>query len=281
MPSIAAGGLLELIDGQWSEPNHSYVEGTTLSNDAQTHPEDFQIGMLSFVAVVVNRTNRAVGWLMRCKCGRYVRLNFNFYKSTILGKFKHFRMRELPWSCCHCNYHPDHAVRYYPWPVFGAEPLELTNTPSYQDYRILEDDFRLFAAVANRTTHPREYRVWEGIIEFVDTHPPWRKSFGKFLEDVGERPSNAHVLKIRDTRKGYTPSNTYWHKHNYVVVRGKERQDHFAASELKVPTEYVTACRRGGLVDGETIKQWYNAGNKPPVRYYDLDHNRPQQFLLD
>lgn len=275
MHSIASGGLLECFDGMWSEPHRSYLDGTTLSNDAQTHPFDFKLGMLEFVACIV-KDDRVTGWLMRCRCGRYMRLSFNFMKGFLKG-----RMKDMPWCCGKCGRSPDHKAEYYPWPQHYAEPLHLTHVHSNHDYRVVEDDFRLFAAVANRTTHPREYRVWEGIIEFVDTHPPWRKSFGKFLEDVGERPSSAHVLRIRNTRKGYIPSNTYWHKHNYVVVKGKERQDHFAAKELDVPKEYVTACRRGGLLDGEEIQKQYKAGNKPPTRYYELDHNRPQQFLLD
>ncbi len=280
--SIARGGLLELDEhGRWTEPNRSYFEGTTLTNDAQRHPDSFSLGMLEFVAAIVDYGNRVSGWLMRCRCGRYVRISMNLYKSTVLGKYKYMRMHEMPFSCSECNYKADHKTRYYPWPTFQSEPLELTRVSSNQDYRVLEDDFRLYASVANRTTHPREYRVWENIITFDDTHPPWKASFGRFLNDVGERPSNAHVLRTRNKYKPYIPSNTYWHKHNYVVIRGKERQDHFAARELGVPVEYVTACRRGGLVDGETIKEWYRLGSKPPTRYYELDQNRPPQFLLD
>jgi len=281
-PSIARGGLLELDEhGRWTEPNHSYFEGTTLTNDAQLHPESFSLGMLEFVAAIVLHNNRVSGWLMRCRCGRYVRVPMNFYKSTVLGKFKYFRMKDMPFSCSECNYRPDHRSRYYPWPVFKSDPLELTHVPQSWNYKVLEDDFRLYSSVANRTTHPREYRMWENIITFDDTYPPWKASFGKFLNDVGERPSNAHILRTRNKYKPYTPANTYWHKHNYVVIKGKERQDHFAARELGVPVEYVTACRRGGLVDGETIQKRYESGQKPPTRYYELDHNRPQQFLLD
>jgi hypothetical protein len=38
----------------------------------------------------------------------------------------------------------------------------------------------------------------------------WRKSFANFLADMGERPSSAHSIDRRNTRRGYCPSNCRW-----------------------------------------------------------------------
>jgi hypothetical protein len=63
--------------------------------------------------------------------------------------------------------------------------------------------------------------------------PRWRKSFGNFLEDVGQRPAGQYSLERIDNGKGYTPSNVRWatpveqgrNKRNnrYITYKGEVR----------------------------------------------------------
>lgn len=53
----------------------------------------------------------------------------------------------------------------------------------------------------------------------------WLKSFSKFYEDMGERPSQRHHLARIDFTKGYMPSNVEWreseNKANKYARRGE------------------------------------------------------------
>lgn len=55
--------------------------------------------------------------------------------------------------------------------------------------------------------------------------PEWRKDFGRFVADVGERPSPAHRLKPRDQTRLIGPDNFMWVAPEYARQPGETIQE--------------------------------------------------------
>ena len=71
-----------------------------------------------------------------------------------------------------------------------------------------------------------EFKAWKRIIEMcyypqykafnryggkgVTVCDEWRNNFQKFLDDMGERPSDKHILGRKDTSGNYTSENCFW-----------------------------------------------------------------------
>lgn len=74
-----------------------------------------------------------------------------------------------------------------------------------------------------REKHPL-MESWRWIKKYRGTkeiEPTWT-DFWKFVEDVGDRPTDRHNLKRRDSSKGYTKENLFWKESVASTVIAKE-----------------------------------------------------------
>lgn len=52
--------------------------------------------------------------------------------------------------------------------------------------------------------------LWERITKEEFVCPQWKDSYAMFRQDIGERPSKQHVVKLRDKFDAYKPGNCFW-----------------------------------------------------------------------
>jgi len=74
-------------------------------------------------------------------------------------------------------------------------------------------DHELYSVWANmkaRCSHPNNPGYASNKRRGVVVCPSWRKSFNRFVKDMGRRPSVHHKLKRVNKYKGYSKANCYW-----------------------------------------------------------------------
>lgn len=98
----------------------------------------------------------------------------------------------------HANWrHGDPLVKKKP----GKSKHGLCNIPEY----------KIWAAIVQRCTNPKNKAFWRYGGNGITIHEPWRKSFSKFIADIGRRPSKQHTLdRYPDNNGNYEPGNVRW-----------------------------------------------------------------------
>lgn len=229
----------------------------------------FRLGMLQFRAVIWSKAY-AEGLLFQCDCGRYTRImrrNWSPYLYP-LSRGKSNRLDELPYCCKHCKFDPLHKTTYRPWLIYGstaAHPSTLIPKRDNKNYRVLMDDHSTLDRMAYPRAHWHEYIAWRSVNSYADTCERWQDNFKQFFQDMGPAPPCGR-LYTRKRSKGYTPSNTYWHRPIRVVYKGNERPDAYVSKAIGVPRVYIVDCRRAGILDAEVIQRLYRAGKPVPKK---------------
>lgn len=134
-----------------------------------------QFGQLTVIAVGKGG-RRGNSWICQCSCGSV--LNFAEVKLTKYGR-----------ESCGCSRNKSTKTLKTPW---GSGVKEKLTYDSWKN-------------MIGRCDNPKKARCYIGI----DVCDEWR-SFAKFLEDMGRRPSKEYSVDRIDPDKGYCPENCRW-----------------------------------------------------------------------
>lgn len=115
-------------------------------------------------------------WLCECDCGKTCHV-------------EHFKLYSGVVTSCGCQANK----------VKNKEN-SLKDTPEYRTYK----------SMIFRCYNPKDKSFSNYGAKGITVCQEWHSSFEKFLEDVGERPSDKHQLGRYDTSKGYFKDNCRW-----------------------------------------------------------------------
>lgn len=80
------------------------------------------------------------------------------------------------------------------------------------------------AKKGNGQRSSKEYRCWL-YVKALDSCPPeWREDFTQFLNDVGNAPSDEHLLTRKDNRIPHSSTNVYWTKYGENIYGSEHEQ---------------------------------------------------------
>ena len=77
-----------------------------------------------------------------------------------------------------------------------------------------------------RNSHPLN-QAWRGCVRVADGRVERWNDFYKFLEDVGEKPSENHVLKRLDVRAPWGPDNFFWREPTVIGINTKKQKSEY------------------------------------------------------
>lgn len=121
-----------------------------------------------------------------------------------------------------------------------------------------------------RKDYPGEYRVWTRIRRF--SRGSWREDFGRFMHDMGPRPSKDHTCVRLDPTQPYYRINCVWgisqitKTNNPFIWRGEQYPPSWVAKKFQVRRSFLMACRKRGIRDVDQILELWEeqGGTNPP-----------------
>lgn len=181
-----------------------------------------KFGKLTVVCEVERRGTRR-RWRCACMCGAFT---VSDQADLLRGHSK----------SCGCSWGERHGH------MVGGKP-----TPEY----------RSWASMISRCEDPRQRSFTSYGARGIRVCRPWRRSFLRFLADMGPRPSPGHSLDRINNARGYSASNCRWatareqvlnrRTTTWVTVRGTPMLLADAAAALGLQPQALRArVRRGG-----------------------------------
>ncbi len=70
--------------------------------------------------------------------------------------------------------------------------------------------------------------LWERIIREEPVCPEWKESYATFRDQIGERPTEQHTLRLYDINEFYCKSNCYWGTEDQDPPKKKRRSSFIA-----------------------------------------------------
>jgi hypothetical protein len=158
-------------------------------------------------------------WLCACDCGK---------KKKIRGRA--FTKRDRPTLSCGCL-QKERASK-------ARKTHGDSNSPEY----------KVWAGMWTRCTNPKQASFKDYGARGVTVCKRW-EDYGKFLEDMGRRPTPKHTIDRADNNKGYSPNNCKWvprkeqnrNKLNTILIsyRGEKRLLNDWCELLKLPPSTI------------------------------------------
>jgi hypothetical protein len=71
-------------------------------------------------------------------------------------------------------------------------------------------EYRAWSGMINRCTNPKASKWPRYGGRGITVAPVWRKSFVRFLRDVGKAPGPKYMLERKNNERGYVPGNVCW-----------------------------------------------------------------------
>lgn len=169
-------------------------------------------GRLTVMKLVAGKNGGKTRALVKCSCGKrkvVQRGNLSSGHTTSCGCFHSQRMREV------------HTVH--------GHNTDAGRSATYQVWRTM----------VNNCTNPTAGSFHNYGARGIDVCARWRGEHGfeHFLEDMGERPGDGHVLSRKNKLRDFTPANTIW------ATR------HDAARNKRTNTMYTVGSETMCLVD--------------------------------
>ncbi|SPA00497.1 conserved hypothetical protein [Cupriavidus taiwanensis] len=144
-----------------------------------------------------------------------------------------------------------------------------------------------------RDQQPPEYTAWVDMIQRctnpkqesyadyggrgITVCPEWREDFGRFLADLGPRPSPKHSLERRDIHESYCPSNCRWAT-NIEQQNNKRTNVISLADGPNGPTFTAAELGRFMGMDPQFLRSldlnWHRGGQPIPPRPYCTKRRR-------